>query len=242
METRRYGDKVHGYQNTNCVAGKLVCGPCRSAKSKCKRLNDRPLCIRCSRLGLSCTTAANPAIERTGTISRRSQEQENPETPLLYRKSSQKAPHHQYECFEDKKIGPVTIDPEQSNECDETNPVFTMGSQGIKLTTKQLLTAISCLLRQKGHSSTDVYESVFRMLRSKDCRSLLLEWGDIMGKRRRTKYKKKPEWWPKDVVFQEPKRLNLNGKLQFGFGDTALTNVQMSDPFFIMFSVAIMGI
>lgn len=117
-----------------------------------------------------------------------------------------------------------------------------MGSQGIKLTTKQLLTAISCLLRQKGHSSTDVYESVFRMLRSKDCRSLLLEWGDIMGKRRRTKYKKKPEWWPKDVVFQEPKRLNLNGKLQFGFGDTALTNVQMSDPFFIMFSVAIMGI
>lgn len=212
LETRRYGDKVHGYQNTNCVAGKLVCGPCRSAKSKCKRLNDRPLCIRCSRLGLSCTTAANPAIERTGTISKLSQ-QEIPAPPLLYRKSSQKAPHHQYECFEDKKIGPVTIDPEQSNECDETNPVFTMGSQGIKLTTKQLLTAISCLLRQKGHSSTDVYESVFRMLRSKDCRSLLLEWGDIMGKRRRTKYKKKPEWWPKDVVFQEPKRLNLNGKL-----------------------------
>lgn len=105
LETRRYGDKVHGYQNTNCVAGKLVCGPCRSAKSKCKRLNDRPLCIRCSRLGLSCTTAANPAIERTGTISRRSQEQENPETPLLNRKSSQKPLITNMNALKTRKLG-----------------------------------------------------------------------------------------------------------------------------------------
>lgn len=78
-------------------------------------------------------------------------------------------------------------------------------------------TILSVAHSKGGLSSVDTLEEIYRcvsqMIGSHECRTVLIEWGDAMGKPKGTKYGKKPDWWPKSVEFKDPKKLSSQGKL-----------------------------
>lgn len=59
----------------------------------------------------------------------------------------------------------------------------------------------------------EIYRCVFQMISSHESRTILIEWGDAMGKAKGTKYGEKPAWWPISVEFKDPKTLHSHGTL-----------------------------
>ncbi|KAJ6117934.1 hypothetical protein N7523_005685 [Penicillium sp. IBT 18751x] len=59
-----------------------------------------------------------------------------------------------------------------------------------------------------GMSFAELYQMGFQYVGVRNERHLLSEWAAVMGKRRRTKYTVKPDWWPCTIDFQPAKKLS----------------------------------
>lgn len=56
-----------------------------------------------------------------------------------------------------------------------------------------------------------LYQDIFGLLVAHDCRNILVQWANVMGKRKGQRYSEKPGWWPETVVHRQPSYLKSHG-------------------------------
>lgn len=103
----------------------------------------------------------------------------------------------------------INAEPRNSKTYDRDNSMSNNAASTPGSIASRVSRAVLAALQTRDGPSADIYKLVFLELRSKDCRSLLVEWADVMGKPRRKRYIKKPHWWPVTVAFNEPTRNSM---------------------------------
>lgn len=107
-----------------------------------------------------------------------------------------------------------TIEPAGSGLCVESLVKHIVLNIVAKHATSAVLSEVrSRTIFSNANTLEALYQDVFGLLTAKDCRHILVEWADVMGKRKMQRYTNKPSWWPKTVDYKEPRYLKSHGKL-----------------------------
>lgn len=86
----------------------------------------------------------------------------------------------------------------------------------LNITAKQATYAVLSELRSRAkpfnaNSLFEFYQEAFGFMRAQDCRSILVHWAAVMGKRKNERYSERPDWWPETVAYREPSYLKSHG-------------------------------
>ena len=196
------------------LAAKQPCECCRRSKYKCEPASNSHgwPCSRCCRLSLQCTRL--PSVQADESL-----ELKSASTPEVPNKENilPDVQYPQHDNSHDTRTSSGTFDLFKANDHLWSEPGSQIRYTALVTVANTASRTILSIAHSKSilfqvHKLEDIYRSVFQIIYCHGSRAVLVEWGDAMGKSKRTKYSKKPGWWPENVEFKDPKKLSSDGE------------------------------